>query len=251
MHTVAEPQAAARLQAVLAVIERHKEQWSLLACAPSSATRLARTRSGSVARCRRATSSVMSSIRPALRSNATGEARRPTGSMRSTGDDPARVAARRARAHARGSRTFGARRGVAPADARSQGNAEGSCCSIATGCAHCLVIFAITSGCTFQRARQLLAHTCRLVPDLDTRETRCSDVPQRIVEQPITPVQEHRVDVDLRKRYNGSSDQCSRGPAPRPHADGHRSAPSASPAGGPYRVGSLSIPVHLAKHLSQ
>ena len=35
VHTVAQPQAAARLQAVLDLIEAHREKWSLpVACAP-------------------------------------------------------------------------------------------------------------------------------------------------------------------------------------------------------------------------
>jgi hypothetical protein len=47
VHTVAEPQAAARLQAVLSVIERHKGSGRCrLACAPSSATRLAAAHRG-------------------------------------------------------------------------------------------------------------------------------------------------------------------------------------------------------------
>ena len=83
VHTVAQPQAAARLQAVLGLIEAHKEKWSLPAGVRVVAPQ-ARTRSGSVACCRRVASSATSSIRPAFRSNATSDARRPTGSMSSS-----------------------------------------------------------------------------------------------------------------------------------------------------------------------
>ena len=53
IHTVAQPQAAAHLQAVLDLIEHQKHKWSLPAGVRLVvATKPARTHSGSIARCR-------------------------------------------------------------------------------------------------------------------------------------------------------------------------------------------------------
>ena len=127
VHTVAQPQAAARLQAVLDVIEQQKLKWSL----PGGTRVVVSYEAGQdafwICRALQARAIECHVVDPASIPVAS-QAAREDGPARchQAGHQSARVAARRARPHARGSRAVTAGRSVAPVDARSRATAEGS-----------------------------------------------------------------------------------------------------------------------------
>ena len=128
VHTVAQPQAAARLQAVLDLIEAHREKWSLPAGVRIVVSYEAGQDAFWICRALQARRHRVLRRRSGEHSGRTPQAAREDRPARchQAGDQPARVAARRARPHARGARAVAAGRGVAPADARSRATAEGS-----------------------------------------------------------------------------------------------------------------------------
>jgi transposase len=88
VHTVAQPQAAARLRAVLDLIEWHKEKWLLPACVRVVVSYEAGQDAFWICRALQARSIECYVVGPASipveRSNATSDAGKPTGSMSSS-----------------------------------------------------------------------------------------------------------------------------------------------------------------------